>query len=71
MLSKNFAENVKRAMGFRHISQSELARRMGCKPPYVTKLLSGRYSPSIDKAAQVADALDVSLASLLEKNSEN
>jgi putative transcriptional regulator len=47
------------------LNQQELADRVGCDRQTINRLENARYSPSLDRWFQVADALGVPLATLL------
>ena len=44
-----------------HVSQSELARAMGIKPSYVSKIETKEIVPKLDRVAQMADILGCEL----------
>ncbi len=48
---------LRRARLAEGLSQAELARRMGVKPPYVASLESGTRNPTLGQLANIADAL--------------
>lgn len=48
---------VRRARADLGITQAELARRMGVKPPYVTSLEAGTRNITLGQLANLADAL--------------
>lgn len=48
------------------ITQNDLAIRLGCSQPYVSELLSSRYTPGIGVVARVAESLGTTAAKLLE-----
>lgn len=48
-------------------SKSDLARRAGISPSYITRIEAGAYaSPSIDHVRAIADALRIDLAALTD-----
>jgi transcriptional regulator with XRE-family HTH domain len=49
--------NVRRARVEEGLSQAELARRMGVKPPYVAGVEAGTRNLTLGQLANVADAL--------------
>jgi transcriptional regulator with XRE-family HTH domain len=48
-----------------NVSQSEIARRMGVTPSYVSQILSGHRRPGLDTLEAVADALGCDPAELI------
>ena len=48
------------------MSGSELARRIGVEPAYINMAASGKANLSVKKCKELADALDIPLASLFE-----
>ena len=49
------------------VTQAELARRMDTSTAYVSQLCSGKIKePSLSKAYEIADALDVSVDRFVE-----
>lgn len=48
---------VRRARADLGITQAELARRMGVKPPYITNLEAGTRNITLGQLANLADAL--------------
>jgi transcriptional regulator with XRE-family HTH domain len=49
---------MRRARVEQGLSQAELARRMGVKPPYVAALEAGRRNVTLGQLANIADALE-------------
>jgi len=45
----------------KHISQSDLAKKIGTKQSAISRFESGAYNPSLDFLYKVADALNVKL----------
>lgn len=61
----DFAQGVRAIMARERCSQAELCRKAGLDPSWLSQLLSGKITnPSLDKAALVAEALEVSLDAL-------
>ena len=48
-------------MELQNINKSDLADRLGCSKPYVTKILSGTANFTLDTMIQMADALNSEL----------
>lgn len=44
-----------------HITQKQLAERMGCSQQYVSKILKGRENLSIETLCKIEDALQITL----------
>lgn len=53
-----FTEDMARCMEEQGVSRSELARRIGTSPAYVTKILRGTTNFTLDTMVKVARALD-------------
>lgn len=66
-LYETFQENVRALMAYHGVNQSDLARRMGVTPAFVSHLLVGRRRPGLDTIESVARALGVEPHRLLEK----
>lgn len=49
------------AMKEQHITQSQLAERMGCSQQYVSKVLKGNENLSLETMTKIEDALTLSL----------
>ena len=62
-----FAEQLVRARKMRHISQQQLAVRSGISQQAISKLESGKSSPSEYTIRQLAAALRVPMSALLEE----
>lgn len=56
--SARVGREVRRARTEQGITQAELARRMGVKPPYVAGLEAGKRNVTLGQLANVADALE-------------
>ena len=48
---------IRRARTAQGLSQAELARRMGVKPPYVAGIEAGKRNLTLGQLANIADAL--------------
>jgi len=53
-----FTEELVRLMEDRGISKSELARKIGANPAYITKILRGTSNFTMDTLVKIATALD-------------
>ena len=62
-----FAEQLIRARKMRHFSQQQLAQRSGISQQAISKLESGKSSPSEYTIRQLAAALRVPMSALLEE----
>lgn len=56
-----FGERLQKARKERKVSQDELAKMLGVHAPIIGRYERGEVKPSIEVAAKIADALDVSL----------
>jgi transcriptional regulator with XRE-family HTH domain len=54
-------EQLRALREVQHLSQSELARRMGSTQPAIARLEAGRVAPSLDTLDRAAAALGVEL----------
>jgi len=62
-----YGKALRRILSEVGITQAELARRMGTSTAYVSQLCSGKIKePTLSKAFEVADALDVSVDHFVE-----
>ncbi len=59
------AERIISAMKKQGVSRSELARRMGVSPTYITKVLRGHANLSLETLAKLAFALELKWECLL------
>lgn len=50
------------------LSQSELARKIGCAPSYICDLERGRRGPMLGTLAPLADAIGIDPSDLLRSN---
>jgi len=53
-----FTESVVARMGELNLSNSKLASRLKCKPPYITKVLRGDTNFTLESMVKIALALD-------------
>lgn len=53
-----FTEETCRIMETQGVTKSELAKRLGCQPAYVTKLLSGQNNFTLETMVKVARVLE-------------
>lgn len=60
-----FAENLKRARENRGLSQEELARCVNIQGSHVSRYERGQVKPSIDVLMKFAEALEISVDSLV------
>lgn len=61
----SIAENVRRLMELRGLSQSALARLTGDNPMYISRIIRAVCEPSSSGLARLAEALGVSTDELL------
>ena len=52
-----FTEDLCKLMHIKGITKTQLAQRLGCKPAYITKLLSGQNNFTIETMVKTADAI--------------
>ena len=64
-MAEGFGELLRKAREAKGLSQSELANKAGFQPSAIAHFESGRRSPSLDNLRRLADALSVTLDSLL------
>lgn len=60
------ASNVRRYRMALGITQAELAARLGIDRAYVSALERGLYNPTLERLEQIADALEIAPADLLQ-----
>lgn len=65
--TQNFVANLGDYLAKRGVSQRELAKLMGIKHPYISRVLAGHSVPTLDFVDKVADAIGVSGESLIAK----
>ena len=61
-----FAENLKRVLDEKKVSQSELSRRTGINRPTISEYIHGKYEPKTDNLFKIAKALNVAIKDLSE-----
>lgn len=66
MLFLEITERIVSLMEMGKVSKAELARRLGCTPAYITKLLSGSTNFTVNTLLRIGDALDADLRVSLE-----
>ena len=59
--SQMIAVKMLDAMDEQHLSQRQLAERIGCSQQYVSKVLKGRENLSIETISKIEDALTLSI----------
>lgn len=63
-----FKENLKQILNNRKLKQAELCRMTGIQTSLMSEYLSGKKSPTIGNALLIADALNISLDTLVGKD---
>ncbi len=66
-LTERFPEVLKEVRLQKGISQEELADRAGLHRTYISQIERSLKSPSLRSLGQIADALEISLSSLIKK----
>ena len=66
-LRKTFGQNVKEIRQEQGITQAELAKFANVQPSYVSQVENARRLPRVDIAIALAEALGISVDSLLYK----
>lgn len=59
--SQKIAMEMLDRMDFLGVNQKELARRMGCTPQYVSKVLKGKENLSLETLSKIEEALEMEL----------
>lgn len=67
-MSQFLAENVKKLRLSKHLTQANLAKRIGVDDSLITKLEKGKTLGSLKMLERLALVLDVKLADLLEES---
>jgi transcriptional regulator with XRE-family HTH domain len=67
--TRNIAINVQQRRIEKGMSRSELARRSGCNPVFISTLEGGEVQPGAVRLKRVADALDTSTDALMAQPS--
>lgn len=57
--SRKIAIKTAMAMKYQNISRQELAKRMGCSPQYVSRLLKGEENLSLETICKLEEALNI------------
>jgi transcriptional regulator with XRE-family HTH domain len=60
-----FRKNLRTAMEAKEVTQVELATALETSAPYVSRVLNGHTSPSLDQCEKMARAVGFPLAALL------
>ena len=58
-------ERLREALKYSHISQKELAKKLGIDPSTVSKYVRGKAMPSLDVFTNLCEILDVSSDEIL------
>lgn len=66
ILEPRFREKLVQAMAEAHLTNTELANKMGVSRQYVGEYLSGRRSPGLDVLERFAAALEVDPWNLID-----
>lgn len=66
----NFRRNLRRICQANHVSQRELAKRVGMSYPHVNRILQGENEPGIKTCEDLAKAVGWSLQALIAENVE-
>ena len=64
--AQNFVANLSALLATKGLSQRELARIMGIKHPYISRVLSGQSTPTLEFVDKVAIAVGVDGESLIK-----
>ena len=56
--SEKMASRTAKAITEQHISQRQLAERMGCSPQYVSRILKGKENLSLETICKLESALN-------------
>src|SRR4051812_46032760 len=67
-LSERVAEEIRAMLGRKHMSQAELARKLGQGPMWVSERLRGVQTIDLMDLERIADALEVSPLELIPKS---
>jgi ribosome-binding protein aMBF1 (putative translation factor) len=65
MLAEFFRTNVRRYMRQHGCTQESLARTMNVSQPYISQIVTGKFSPGLDVVENVASALEIDPLDLL------
>lgn len=69
--NNSFSKNLVRLLRENHISQKELAEKLGVRPSTVSMWITGNSSPRMGIVQQISNILSVSMSDLLELNHDN
>lgn len=69
-ISLDLAKNIEMLMDEQGITSSELAARLSCKNPYITKLLRGDENLTLRSLSKIAIALDAEIKTVLINKSK-
>lgn len=64
-MMKEFSKNLKCLLIEEHLKQADLCRMAGIQTSLMSEYISGKKSPTIGNAILMADALDISLDTLV------
>lgn len=62
--SQKIAMEMLDRMDFLGVNQKELAKRMGCTPQYVSKILKGKENLSLETISKIEEALEMEFRSV-------
>lgn len=62
--SQKIAMEMLDRMDFLGVNQKELAKRMGCTPQYVSKILKGKENLSLETISKIEEALEMEFQSV-------
>jgi transcriptional regulator with XRE-family HTH domain len=65
-ISKKFGENLKKIRLEKKMSQGDICRALDVDRAYISNLESGKRNPTLSTIKRIADALGVSVDSLLK-----
>ena len=69
--NNSFSKNLVRLLKENHISQKELAEKLGVRPSTVSMWITGNSSPRMGIVQQLSDIFSVSMSDLLELDHDN
>jgi len=58
-MDTTFGEWLKEQLKAQHITQSELAGKVGVQPPQISRIISGERGPTTDLLIKIGDALRI------------
>ncbi|HMZ35849.1 MAG TPA: helix-turn-helix transcriptional regulator [Leptospiraceae bacterium] len=70
-MAAHLAENVKRLRTKDGISQTELAKKVGIHLTHMNRIEKGKYLPSLDTVARLADVFETSIDALVNGPNKN